>query len=368
MELEVTQENLTRALQNTSRVASSRSGLPILGNILLRTINKQLLIAATNLELATTQHIGAKISSPGSITIPAKLITDFVQNLPKEKIILKSKGASLEISCGNFKSTINGQEDDEFPELPSIDEKTAVIYKITTTDFKEASQQTIIAASSDATRPVLTGVYWHTVDKELVFATTDGYRLAEKQIMKINTDISAIVPVSTISEVLRTIKDEDEHIEVLFDENQVRFRVDSSEITSRLIDGNFPDYRQLIPKKAETTLSIDTTELTRVVKVSSLFSRNSGGAITLQVSDTTKELIVSSIASEIGENSSSIKVQEVSGSGIVTLNARYILELLNVVNSKTITISFSGSMAPVVFAPNEQSPLVYTHIIMPIKN
>jgi DNA polymerase-3 subunit beta len=180
MELSVTQENLTRALTAVSRVASAKTQLPILSNILLRTDGSRLLIAATNLEIASMQYIGAKIQSPGSITIPARLVTDFVGSLPKGQIDISVKNDQLHIRSGNYSSIINGIIADEFPELPTIDETSSIQYTITTEDFKQAVSQTIITASSDSTRPVLTGVYWHSSENFLYLAATDGYRLSDE--------------------------------------------------------------------------------------------------------------------------------------------------------------------------------------------
>ena len=367
MEIEVTQENLAKALGSVGRVASSRTGLPILKNILFRTDGKHLHIAATNLELATTCYVGAKISTPGSVTVPAKLITDFVQNLPKDKINIKVSGNLVKISCGSYSSTINGITADEFPELPSIDEKEAVIYSIAVDNFKESVQQTVLAASQDTTRPTLTGVYWHVYEGGLFLAATDGYRLAEKRIMDAGTDIAAIVPASTLQEVLRTIHENDETVEVLFDESQVRFRTGDSEVTSKLIDGNFPDYRQLIPKKNEITAHVDKQEFIRIVKIAALFARDSGGAITLSVNSDKQELSVHSIASEVGENSSVTKIQNATVDGKITLNARYITDMLSVINSKQVVLEFSGSLAPSVFKPVAKKQ-DYIHVVMPIKS
>lgn len=366
MEIEVLQENLVKALSNVGRVTSSKTGLPILANILLRTDGKQLLIAGTNLEIASTQYIGAKITTPGSITIPAKIITDYIQNLPKDKITLKVKNNSLHISCGSYKSTINGTSDEEFPELPGIDEVNSVRYTLSTLDFKNTVQQTMITASSDSTRPILTGVYWHVSDKNLILAATDSYRLAEKELMTVSTDIAAIVPVSTLQEVLRSLPDDTDEIEILFDEIQVRFRFADSEITSKLIDGNFPDYRQLIPQTSETNIEVAKADFARIVKIAALFAKDSGGAITLTVDEETKRLTVNSIASEVGENSSVLDLKTCTGSGSVTLNARYILEMLGAMSTNDISVGFSNSIAPCVFRPISNES--YTHIIMPIKS
>lgn len=366
MDIEVTQENLAKALGNVSRVASSKAGLPILDNVLLRVSGNQLFIAATNLELAASQMIGAKVVKPGSITVPAKLITEFVQNLPKEVVSLKVKDNHLSVKAGGFHSTINGVSDEEFPELPTIDEKTAHSLAIPVDIFKEAVQQTIITASNDSTRPVLTGVFWHVLEGNLFFVATDGYRLAEKKVVEYKDDLAVIIPVSTLQEALRTLTDDIDTVDILLDDIQVRFRVGDGEITSKLIDGNFPDYRSLIPSSSETTVTINKTDLGRVVKVASLFARDNGGTIEINVDSDKNSLTVGSIASEVGENSSEIMTTVVGEGGSVNLNSRYLNEALGVITQQEITFAFSGKLSPIVIRPSEQDS--YMHIIMPIKS
>jgi DNA polymerase-3 subunit beta len=367
MEVIVTQENLSFALANTGRVASSKAGLPILSNILLRTDGTRLLIAATNLEVASSHRIGAKITKPGSITVPARLVSDFIQNLPKGQITLKAEGSKLHIKAGKSSSTINGLDDEEFPELPTIDEKQAISYMISADDFKQAVSQTLIAASGDATRPILTGVYWHSFENNLYLAATDGYRLTERQIVNTSSDVNAVIPTSTLQEVLRTLRDDIGEIEILFDETQVTFRLAEVEITSRLIDGNFPDYRQLIPAKTESSFTINRTDFVRVIKIAGLFARESGGGITLTLNADTSSLTIHSIASEIGENSSDIDVEVNGVSGAVSLNSRYLIDALGAVSSDKVTFGFSGKLAPCVLVESTKEP-TYKHIIMPLKS
>ena len=367
MELQVTQENLTKALATVGRVASSKTQLPILNNILLRTDNNRLLIAATNLEVASSQYVGAKISVQGAITIPAKLISEFVSNLPKGQIELKVDNTRLHITSNGFKSIINGVIADEFPELPIIDEKTSIKYNISTEDFKQAVSQTIITTSSDSTRPVLTGVYWHSHDGAIYLAGTDGYRLSERRLVETKSELNAIVPTSSLQEVLRTINDEVLEIELLFNDTQVHFRLNEAEITSRLIDGSFPDYRQLIPAKSDTEVSIDKNEFTRITKIAGLFARESGGSITLSVDADKKAVAIHSIASELGENTSEAEAKTVTSSGTITLNSRYLSEALSVIDGDSVTFRFSGKLSPCVLTNNE-TPTIYKHIIMPLKS
>lgn len=366
MEIEITQETLSKALQATSRVAAARATLPVLGNVLLRTSGSNVLIAATNLELAATTNVGAKVITQGEVTVPAKLISEFVGNLPKETIELKVTNHKLRIHCSGYTSTINGIDAEEFPELPTIDEKTSVHFTLARDDFKQAVSQTSLACSNDVTRPVLTGLFWHTHEGYLYIVGTDGYRLAERKLFETKSDLAAIVPVTTIQEVQRVLSDSVDEIDVLFDESQVRFRVGETEITSRLIDGKYPDYRQLIPKSTETTLSVETDELARTAKISRLFSRDSGGSIMMSVDDEAGILSIKSIASDIGDNNATLEVKA-SGSGSVSLNSRYLSEVLSVIDSKQLSIGFSGKLSPIVIQANTKST-DYTHIIMPLKS
>lgn len=367
MELTVTQENFARALSNVGRVASSKTQLPILNNILLRTDNNRLHVAATNLEIASVNYIGAKVTKEGAITIPARLISEFVSNLPKEQISLKVKDNHLHITCGRYNSVINGVIADEFPELPVIDEKKAIKYQVASNDFKEAVSQTIVTTSSDATRPVLTGVYWHSFNGFIYLAATDGYRLSEKKLVETKSDLVAIIPSSTLQEVLRTLHDDVTEIEMLFDETQVHFRLNETEITSRLIDGTFPNYRQLIPMSSETEVVLKKDDFVRITKIASLFARESGGGVTLKADSASKTLSIHSIASELGENTSELEAKSISTDGTITLNSRYLTDALSVVDGEELIFRFSGKLAPAVLT-DYSSNLDYKHIIMPLKS
>lgn len=366
MELTVTQENFARALSAVGRVASGKTGLPILSNILLRTDGNRLLVAATNLEVATTQYIGAKIAKAGAITVPARLISEFVSSLPKDSIDLKVVNNNIHLKSGNYTSIINGVIADDFPELPTISEESSISYTINVEDFKQAVSQTIITASSDSTRPVLTGVYWHSHEGQLYLAATDGYRLSERRLVETSSEVSAIIPVQTLQEVLRTIVDDSDTVDILFDETQVRFRINEAEIISRLVDGNFPDYRQLIPAKSDISATVDKQEFVRVTKIAGLFARESGGSVTLTVDDEKKTVSLHSIASEMGENTSELTAT-VKGSGQVTLNSRYLAEALSVLDDETIEFSFSGKLSPCILKSIKKDTNYY-HVIMPLKS
>jgi DNA polymerase III subunit beta len=366
MELTVTQENLNKALSSVGRVASNKTQLPILNNILLRTDGNRLLVAATNLEIASTQYIGAKVAKPGAITVPSRLMSEFISSLPKESIELKVVNDSLHIKSGHYSSIINGYIADDFPELPTINEQSSIQYSIKVEDFKQAVSQTVITTSNDSTRPVLTGVYWNSHKGSLYLAATDGYRLSERLLVKTKSDVSAIIPSQTLHEVIRNITDDSGEIDILFDETQVRFRINEAEIISRLIDGNFPNYRQLVPEVSETTAVLDKSEFIRITKIAGLFARDSGGSVTITVGKDKNTLSVHSIASQFGENNSETSAK-VTNDGQITLNSRYLSEALSVIDGDEVEFSFSGKIAPCILK-STKTGTDYYHIIMPLKS
>lgn len=365
MELIVKQENLSKALNIISKIASERTSLPILSNVLLRTNGSRLLIAATDLEIAISQNIGAKIEKVGEIAIPPKLVSEFISNLPRENVFLKVEGEHLLIESGNYKSKINGVMSSDFPELPTVDRENSKKISIPVEVFRTAISQTEFTASTDLARPILTGIYWHTFENNLYFAATDGYRLSEKRIFEYDGEVSAIVPTSAVREVMRAISDSTETIEVYIDEDQIEFSVDDIVIVSRLIDGKFVDYRKLIPSDTETKIDISKADFSRIVKIAALFARDSGGSVTLRADGENSKLSIHSIASEFGESNSEADA-EIFGDGEVTLNPTYLLKGISSVSGSDIQFGFSGKLAPTVMkSPADKD---YIHIIMPLKS
>src|SRR5690606_38616918 len=237
MEIDVTQQNLAKALNTVARVAVGRT-LPILSNVLLKIENNQLSVSATNLDIAITQYIGAKIKNSGSITIPARLAQDFISNLPAQTIHIKQEDHKLHITAGKYDSTINGVSAEEFPVMPEI--KKGSSWKIEAAELKKALQQVVFAASSDEARPVLTGVFIHSTSGKLFVAATDSYRLAERQIANTKEDHKLLIPATAMQDLLRIINDETQVIDITHDDQQVLFRVGNTQLVARLIEGNYP--------------------------------------------------------------------------------------------------------------------------------
>ncbi|MBR5046552.1 DNA polymerase III subunit beta [Candidatus Saccharibacteria bacterium] len=364
MEIEVTQSKLSKALNNISRIAVGRVTLPVLNNVLIRVDNKKVSLVTTNLDMAIIDFLPVSESKDGVITVPAKLLAEFVGNLPKsEKIKITSKDNKVTISAGKYTSTINGSPADDFPELPEINEKKAVVFKIGVDEFKNGISSVIIASSNDLTRPALTGVYFNMAEETLCIAATDGYRLAEKKLIKnVKSEINVIVPTSSLQEVLRAINEDMEEVEIAFNDDLVRFRLGEVEIISKLIDASFPDYRRLIPKDNNIKLSLSREELIRVTKLAALFARSVSGSIVCE-SKKPDIFSVKSIASELGENDSSIETI-VEEEGKVNLNSRFLLDALNVLDEKDIIFEFSAKITPVILRNKKNQD--YTHIIMPL--
>ena len=366
MKIKVTQEKLSKALNNVSRIAVGKVTLPILNNVLIRVDNKKVSLITTNLDLAVIDYLPVSSSEDGVITIPAKLLAEFINTLPKgETIELTTKDTKLVISAGKYSSTINGSLADDFPEIPEINEKDAIVYKITTDEFKNSLNQVLIASSNDLTRPALTGVYFNTNDNTLAIAATDGYRLAEKKLIeKVENEVKAIIPASSLQEVLRSINDDAEEIEIAFNDDLVRFRFGEIEVVSKLIDASFPDYQKLIPKDNNILVELNREELVRITKLAALFSRSIGGSIVCETK-TPDTFSVKSIANEFGENDSKIETK-VEKEGKVNLNSRFLLDALNALEEKEITFSFSDRIAPILLKNKKDQK--YTHIIMPLNS
>ena len=365
MKIQITQNNLNKALGLLSRVASSRTPLPILSNILFKASEKKLELAATNLEVAITCTAKGKIDETGSVTVPARLLHDFVAQLPKDlTITIVFEGTKLFISAGSYSSHIQGTSADDFPALPTISKGNALT--LNTETLKAALDKTMLAASSDETRPILGGIYFHSAKGKLFVAATDGYRLAEAEVAEIKEEISAVVPSSALQDVLRIIQESDESdIKLQFDEGQFGVVSETVQLVSRLIDGQYPAYRQLIPETSDIELKINRADFLTGAKLAGLFARESGGSINLKASEDDQTATISSIASQVGDNSSAIK-GEVSGSGEVVVNVKYLTDALNCFDGEIINFRFSGSISPCVLSSESQPG--YQHIVMPLKS
>lgn len=373
MEIEVTQEKLTKALNNVSRIANNKVSLPILNNVLIKVEDKKVSLITTNLDMAVIDYLPVSSSKNGIITVPARLLAEFISNLPKStKIKITSKDNKITISAGRYSSVINGIPADDFPELPEINEKSAVVFKIGVEEFKNGVNQVIIAASNDFNRPALTGVHFYTKNKALFLISTDGYRITKKTLIKdVKSEVKITVPANSLQEVLRSIDDSMEEVEISFNEDLVRFRLGEVEIISKIIDSEYPDLDKLFSNDLEINFNVDREEFLRVAKLASLFARHGADdIITCETNADKKTFSIHSIANEYGENDSVIET-EVNKNGKISIPSRYLIDALNNIDSKNVSLSFSeginkttGLLFPLVLKNQKSDD--YIHIIMPL--
>jgi len=361
MKLTITQENLSKGLNIVSRI-SGPSTTEILSNILLRAENGQLELNTTNLEVFITHSTTAKIEKDGVVCVPANLITDFVANLPKTNIKIETSDNKLKITAGNYKSTINTINPDDFPTTPSA--KFTTKLSIGSEEFKNSTTQVVGVASTDMSRPILTGIYFHTNKNKLYLAATDGYRLAEKCLRDEKSEVSIIVPTSTINEVNRLTDKLEDYIQISNNDEQIKFVAKETVLISRLIDGKFINYESLIPSTTDNQAIVDKSEFIQAVKVAELFAREAAESIVLKTNQEKQLLEINSITTEFGDNNSRIE-GEISGNSTVTLNAKYLLQALSSIEGEKVNFNFSGKLAPVLIKGVSND---YKHIIMPVKS
>lgn len=365
MKIQITQSNLQQALSVMSRVASGKTELPILTNVLVEAKDSTLTFSATNLEVAVTHQTNAKINKPGKAAIPARLFYDFVAQLPKDSVVeLELEKNKLLISAGGYSSHIQGADGEDFPALPEISASNKL--EIKNDVFGDCVTKTILAASHDETRPILGGVYVHSFKGELFFTATDGYRLAEAKAGKADFETQCVVPSQSLQEALKLSQDSEQETSTLyFGDGQFAIESGDTKLVSRLVDGTYPEYRKLIPEKSDTSCTLDKNEFQTAAKLAGLFARESGGSITIKADESKKSVTVASVASQVGDNSSAIDA-EVSGEGEIVLNVRYLNDALNCFTSGEISFRFGDSIAPCVLSSKSQPG--YQHIVMPLKS
>mgnify|MGYP001589458087 FL=1 len=369
MKFSCSQLNLEEALNIVNKAVTPNTTLQILNNILLRAEGDKLYFFSTNLEIAIKYFIPSDVYSEGSITVPAKLITNYISLLKNEKIeFALIDGNTLSLNSSSSHTKIKGLSVDEFPSPPKI--QTENIFNVNVSDFDLAILQTAFSASGNTSRPALSGVLFQ-VDKDVLkIVATDSYRLAEKCILlkeKIGLSFSSIVPARTVMElgkILSKFHEKGRNVEVNFTKNQALFRVGNIELVSRLIEGKFPDYERIIPKSTKTKVTVNTEEFALVVKRVSLFARENSNNIKLSITNDGK-LLVTTDETKIGEEKAEIKVEVDGENNKTSLNAEYLLDVLTFIQTDKIILEVDDKLSPIVVRPANKKDYVY--IIMPLK-
>ncbi|USN53444.1 MAG: DNA polymerase III subunit beta [Candidatus Nomurabacteria bacterium] len=364
MKFSCTQENLIRGLTIVSRAVGKNAALPILGNILLTAESTGIRLSATNLEIGVTCMVRAKVETPGAYTIQGRLLHDFVNLLSNVRIDIELREEGLHITTGETTTTMKGIAADEFPVIPSVEEKS--ITKAATNDLRQALTQVLFAAANDNSRPEINGIYVKIENNNMVLAATDSYRLAER---KININASGdtravIVPSRALQEVVRILDTEENEMSIILGENQILFRIGDIELVSRLIEGQYPEYQEIIPKEHLTTATFSVEALSRQVRAASLFCKTGINDITLAFV-AGKGVTIEAANTQVGEHSTHLEGQ-VDGEGTsILFNYRYLLDGLASMSSEEVQIELTDSDGPGVFRPTNKES--YTYLIMPIR-
>lgn len=391
MRLFVMQENLAKGLSIVGRAVSSRSTLPVLSNILLSTDEDRLKLAATNLEVGVNCWLGAQVEDDGAITLPARLLTDWVNSMQPDKIGMEMvvRTMSMNLKCGRSESNIKGIDASEFPLIPTADGEQALGLPPAT--LRKIIDQVVFAAADakDTSRPALTGVLAKFEGERLTLAATDGYRLSVRRTVlpaPAPQDISVIVPARSLAEVSRISgeADPDRPVElaVATGRNQILFRLFGKgeaergafyqvDLVSQLIDAKFPDFTAIMPKSYTTRTVLDTAAFLRALKVASLFARDASDRVVFTITPGAEtvpgQLTIRATSAEAGDNVSDVDAL-VEGTPLeIAFNVRYLMEVLSVIDTPQVVLETTRPDRPGLFRPVGTGPEEFTHVIMPMQ-
>jgi DNA polymerase-3 subunit beta len=373
MKFSCLQENLAKGLAIVGRAVATRSTLPVLSNILLATDEGRLKLAATNLEVGINCWIGAKVEEDGATTVPARLLTDFVNSLPPERIDaqLVTRTQTLNLHCVNYEANIKGIDAQEFPLIVALSEDTGMSLEPTT--LREMINQVSFAAAVDESRPVLTGVLAEISGSRLTMAAADGFRQSVRSAELAGAApeaASVIIPARALQEVARVSTEEENPIRVTIAPNrsQVFFRMSNIDLISQLVEGSFPDYKQIMPKSYSTRTVVDSAELLKAVKIASFFARDAANIVRLRITPGEGglggKLTVMATSAELGDNVAEINV-DVEGPAIeIAFNAKYLLDVFSVITMPKVALETSNPSSPGVIRTVGDETFV--HVIMPM--
>ena len=371
MQLNCLQENMSHGLGIVQRAVATRTTLPITQHVLLTSDEGRLKLSATNLEIAISTWVGAEIVEEGAITVPARLLTDFVNSLTKQPISIKtaSPQKGIEVKGDRVDATINGADANEFPPIPSVSDGTAT--RVEAKALREAIHQVVLAAAVEDSRPVLTGVNVELEGTVLTLAAADGFRLAvhTTQVLDpVEERLSFIVPARTLQEVERLIEgDAPIGMVVTPQRSQVLFRLQNVEIVSQLIQGTFPNYSQLVPQEHSTRVIVDLGELQRATRTASIFAKDGSGIIRIQMTPgngSPGKVTISSRAEEVGDNTGEIEADVEGTEGKIAFNSRYLSDVLGVIGKDKVAMELTTSSSPGVIKPVDDDH--YIHVVMPM--
>jgi DNA polymerase-3 subunit beta len=364
------QDKLSRGLSLALRIISRNISLPILENFLLKTEAGRLSVLATNLEEAIEVKIAGKVVSVGKITIPAGIFSSIVSNLPEEKITLEAKDKILEITSLDYKAELKIQGAEDFPVFPEL--KPEVIFELNSKEIKKGLEQVLNIVTVSGVRPEISGVFWRFLDKELKLVATDSFRLGEKTIQlknkaaekDLDSNFSFILPLRAAVELNRLLEAAGETFKLSFDKNQALFDLDGIKLNTRLLEGNYPNYEQIVPEKFETEFSIDKAELFKKVRLVSILASDSY-AIHLDLDSAKNEIKLQAASSVTGRSVVLLKRNVKGNSAQASFNWRYLIDGLNNLEDDQVVFRLNGSSRPAMLKSKSHSD--YFYLAMPIK-
>lgn len=361
------QENLEKGLGIVSKAVPAKSSLPILSNVLISTENGRLKLAASNLETTISTYVGASIDKEGTITIPAKILKEFISNLSQSTLTGHLTNETLNLSSEKTKSKFNGTSSADYPELPVLP-KDAKYLELNPQIFSSAILSVAFAASNDDSRPVFTGVLLSYKDGKLTIAASDGFRLSEHTIPASGTleEVSTIIPAKTLMEIARIFGGAIEPVKFALNENEnlAVFECEDTLVATRILDGQYPDYKRIIPTTSSVSAEFFTQELLEAVRLTNVFSKEQNNVIRLKIDPEGKIHVISS-AQETGENQSQVNA-EVEGSKLdMAFNSKYLLDFLTNAKGEKITLKANTATSPCIFKPTAEENFV--HIVMPMQ-
>jgi DNA polymerase-3 subunit beta len=373
MKFSCNQDTFSKYLNIVSRVVSNKPGLPILSNVLFESEKNKLIIKATDLELSVNTWIGADITDEGKVTIPAKQLTDFVNSVPQEVIQVEVEKQNFNISTSNNNASFNTMPSDDFPNIPSIEKKTEPFIQINKADLVMAINRVAFAAATDDIKPVLTGVKFEIEDDSLSLIATDGLRLSKQSIKipKTSKEKSFLIPVRALLELSYIVSEtglgEDELVSIYLieEKNQVMFRIGDIDLISRLIDGEFPEYKQIIPTGFKTKCNIERDSFLNSLKVVNIIARSVlGNKMILDISSKDNKISLSATQADLGKNESNFDCKVEGDDLKIAFSAKLLSDVLNHLDSESILFECSEPIKPGVFKIEGDDSFV--HLVMPM--
>ena len=372
MRLSCLQENLSRGLGIVGSAVAARTTYPVMQNVLITTDNARLKLAATNQEIAISTWIGAQIEDEGEVTIPARLLTEFINSLPAERIDLDytDQPVGISVKCARFSAQINGTPASDFPPVPTVE--SGVAGQIAPDVLTDAIKHVAIAAATEDSRPVLTGIKVEITGDDFTFAAADGFRLAVykgKLLEPLPEDVDFIIPARALNEVSRLTGGQTDPVEftVTASKNQALFRLNNIEIVANLLQGTFPNYQQLVPDKYDTRATVNREEFIRATRAASIFAREGSNIVRLMVDGGDEEdskMMIQSKSEEVGENKGEVDAEIEGGEAKIAFSSKYLTEVLNALETNKVALETTTPSSPGVIKPVGNDN--YVHVVMPI--